>query len=113
MALSRPPELPDGVPPAPPDASADAWSIQYPALWEYMTAVVWSDGAARLPASISLFSEGGVCKVWLNDKALCRTCCVAAPSFAGALARLDRGLSTEDGLDWRPVRTRPLNGRAK
>lgn len=78
---------------------------RWPLVVEYLQATQWDDGTARQTATLSIFHEMGLFKVWVNDRDLRRTCCVSAPTLGDLLDRLELGLAGEP-LDWRPMRER-------
>lgn len=73
---------------------------KYPAIWEYLTLLVWEGGKKRQPSTLSVFVEDGVIKVALNDRDLARSCYVSGASLEDALGALEKALeSGEEG--WR------------
>lgn len=79
------------------------WGVLYPALFEFLSANTWSDGAARLPGSLTLFTDGALWKCCLNDKAQERVCFVTGMSVDHLFSSLEEGL-VSGGLDWRTTR---------
>lgn len=69
-------------------------------VWELMTDSFWDDGSPRDRASILLFMEGSVAKLWVNDKAMGREAWVTAESHDAALDTLEEQLATES-VQWR------------
>lgn len=80
-----------------------------PVLWEFLTAVAWDDGKPRRPGTLLLFSELGVFKGLLKDRACQRECWASGESLSGLLAVLNEGLDG-DSLSWKPTRPEQ-NGR--
>lgn len=74
----------------------------YPLLWTYLTDDTWDDGKPRERSTLMLICEGGVLKVWLNDKALRRSVWVTGESPEDAMGALEQGLRDEC-LPWRPA----------
>lgn len=78
-----------------------AFGKQFPTLFEYLTHEKWDDGKPRDTSTVSLFIEGGVFKLALNDKDLSRSLYVSASSYADVWVALETALN--DSLaDWRP-----------
>lgn len=71
-----------------------------PSLYSYLTESKWDDGQARELATITIFCQDGRWKVFLNDKATNRICCLTGQTVEEVLLSLDEGLRTDD-LDWR------------
>lgn len=74
--------------------------LEYPHLYEYLTESSWDDGKPRDRATIMIIADGGRFKLWLNDKALGRSCWVSGETLEAAFLSLDAGLSADD-LEWR------------
>jgi len=79
----------------------------YPALAEYLTLTAIGK-ESREPSRLSVFSEDGMWKAFLNDPHTGRYVCVSAKSFAGVLGALEGPLQAGDA-DWRESR----NGKRK
>jgi hypothetical protein len=90
------------------DASPGEWLGLYPALSEFLVASRWSNGDARLPGTLTLFSDGPVWKMCLSDRAQSRVAFVSGSSPQGAFQAAEEGLQ-RSSLDWRPQR--PSKGR--
>lgn len=72
----------------------------YPHLEEFITRIRWEDGTLRVPGSITVFSEEGVFKVWLNDKDARVGCCISAGTLDDLWEAVERVVQG-DGGDWR------------
>ncbi len=84
------------------------FSSLHPSLSEWMTAEVWEDSSKRRLPSLTIFSEDGLVKICVNDKATERVAFVSGPSLREALQSIEDGL-TRDSLEWR--RSKPVGGR--
>jgi hypothetical protein len=71
-----------------------------PHLWEHLTAYQWDDGSFRTPSTLTVFYEGGRCKLCLNNRAECATGWVSGDSLHEAMKAMDEALSLGK-LDWR------------
>jgi hypothetical protein len=71
-----------------------------PTLVEYLTATTWDDGQERPTATLLLFTEDGVWKCCLNDRANSRSAWVSGDTPEGCITALEEGLSLGD-LPWR------------
>lgn len=92
-----------------PEASeADAFSVKYPALYEYLRVSVWEDGALRETSTLLVLWEEGAWKGCLHDRAQSRVLWVTGRSLMDLLQRLDAGLASGEA-DWR--RKVPWKGR--
>ena len=85
------------------DASPGEWLGLYPALSEFLVASKWSNGDARLPGTLTLFSDGPVWKLCLSDRAQSRVAFVSASSPQQAFQAAEEGLQ-KSCLDWRSQR---------
>lgn len=81
-------------------SSAGEWSSCFPALVEFLLVARWSDGTARIPGSLTLFTDQGQWKVCLSDKDSGRIAFVTSGSPQGALSAAEAGL-VASSLDWR------------
>ncbi len=79
---------------------ADAFSKEFPALFEYLTLCVWDDGSPRVPATLLVFCEDGLFKICLNDRASGRSAWAAAASWERAFAVMEAMLASGD-VEWR------------
>lgn len=82
-------------------AKGDAMANR-PFLWAMLTDDKWEDGSRRERASILLLCDGGVAKVWLNDRATSRTAWATGETLDGALDQMEEQLAT-DSVSWRAV----------
>lgn len=76
---------------------------QLPALTEFLTAVVWPDGAPRQPGSLLLFFEGGKWKACVSDRAQGMVAFLTVPDLLESLQTLEEALRGEK-LEWRAKR---------
>ena len=90
-------------------ASADdpEFARLYPAVAEYLTLTSLGK-EAREPSRLSVFTEDGVFKAFLNDPHTGRYVCVSAKTFTGVLEALEGPLQAGEA-DWRESR----NGKRK
>lgn len=80
--------------------SVASYLSPYPLVWEYLTDDAWEDGTPRQRASLMIVADGGSLKLWLNDRALDRSCWVSGESLEDALSSLE-GLLYSDSAPWR------------
>lgn len=76
------------------------WGSDFPALFEYMTALAHPDGTARRTCSLSLFCEDGSVKGGLKDRDAGLVLWASAKTLQGLLGALE-GLLTADETPWR------------
>jgi hypothetical protein len=87
-------------------AVGDTWApsggifAKLPILWEYLQAEAYEDGTKRQPSALSVFVEGRVCKVALNDKDVQRSLYASGDTVEEALKALERFLALPKP-DWR------------
>jgi hypothetical protein len=81
-------------------ASDPELAKEYPALTEYLTLVTLGK-EPRQPSRLSLFTEEGVWKVFLNDPHTARYACVSGKTVKGVLTVLEEALAGGE-VDWRP-----------
>lgn len=97
--MKRPVSSPDGaVSPSVPDAGKLLRGCEH--LWAMLTDDKWDDGSFRERATLLLLCDGGIVKLWLNDKALARSAWVSGTSLEEALCTLEAGLY-DDTVGWR------------
>lgn len=82
------------------EAIASDLSKRWPTLWEYLSSAKWDDGSVRETSTLMLLVDEGRLKGCLNDRALERSCWVAADSLMGLLESLEAALES-GGTDWR------------
>jgi hypothetical protein len=73
-------------------------------LFERLTDVLWSDGAARDPDTLFIFFDGERWKAMLKDREAQRVAFVSGASLWACLEALESGLVGEV-LDWRADRS--------
>jgi len=78
-------------------------SARFPALVEFLSAIVWPGGDARLTGTLLLFVEDGKLKGCLNDRDQGVVSFFAAESLLGAVQAAEKVLGSGNG-DWRPQR---------
>lgn len=61
-------------------------------LWAMLTDDAWDDGTTRERSTLLVLCDGGIVKLWLNDKALARSCWVSGESVSDALNTLEESL---------------------
>jgi len=79
------------------------WGEAYPDLWEFATLDRWPDGSARQLGTMLLCVEGGMVKLWLNDKDGGLSCWVSGDSVSSVFKRADVVCGGGEG-DWRVPR---------
>lgn len=90
-----------------PQAAKDAdFAKDYPALHEYLTEVLTSAGELRQTASLSIFTQDGCFKAYLNDKETGMSLAAAGDSFTGLLEALEAMLQSP-ATPWRVQKDRP------
>lgn len=79
---------------------ADKTLSMFPVLLSYLVDDVYEDGGPRERSAVSIFVEGAVVKLALNDKAAKRSLYVASDGLLGAFKALERLLESGEG-EWR------------
>lgn len=93
-----------------PRGCSDAsFSKRYPHLLMYLSETKWDDGTARVPSSFTVFLEGGMVKVALNDKDGQRSLYSSSETLQGALDAIEGHLASDTG-DWRAWNSRTKKG---
>lgn len=82
------------------DRQESDFARAYPCLHEWITLLVWDDGAARVPATVTVFFEDGRFKACLSDRDQQRVAFTSGWTVDGALGALEEGLLGHT-LDWR------------
>jgi hypothetical protein len=88
------------IPTAPASADCCPVFVNYPGIWEMMTADIFAGGEKRLTSTVTLFYEAGVVKVCLNDRENGLTAWSSGVTPSDALDALESGLQA-DSLAWR------------
>lgn len=81
----------------------------YPGLCEFLGALVYQDGSAREPGSITITVDAGRFRLSLNDKDQSCSATVTADNIGEGIKCLEKKLQ-EDTLDWRAWK-KPLTRR--
>lgn len=84
------------------------YMARYPAVWEYLSVAHYPNGKPRILSTLTVFVDGLMVKLCLNDRDAALTAWVAGLTLSDALSALDTGL-TEDTVEWR--RSSPPKGR--
>lgn len=84
-------------------ADAGEWGKAYPELWDFLFALEYDDGGARVPGSMVLFRDGPHLKACLSDKDANLVAFVSGNSPEALFRAIDTGLA-DDTLDWRAQR---------
>lgn len=85
----------------------------FPSLWEYLTAVKYGDGDARVPSTLLIFAEDGMFKVCLNDRDSSAASWSSGSDILGAVASLEGRLASGTA-EWRvkpPAGAGPSRGK--
>lgn len=88
------------------DVSGSRFAMEYPAVWEYLTADSFDDGKPRQTSTVTLFVEGGLCKVVLRDREAQQALFASGETVEGVLASLE-GMLVDALADWRMDRKGP------
>lgn len=75
-------------------------AVDVPKLVEYCTEECWDDGSPRETATVLVFSEGGMWKGCINDRALARKGWASGATLEALLIAFEAGL-VSGALDWR------------
>jgi len=76
------------------------WAKRYPAIWEYLTADRWEDGAVRQTSTLQLFGDRGSLKVALKDRENGVICFLSGRDPEEALEALEMALRNGTA-EWR------------
>jgi len=87
-----------------------AMMANYPHLWAMLTDDKWDDGTRRQRASLLILCDGGLFKLWLNDRDLGRSAWSTGQSPEEAFTELEEGLA-DDALSWRPTEQKRPEGK--
>jgi hypothetical protein len=79
-------------------------SCSFPALWEHLTETAWESGQVRITSTLLIFTEDGMVKLCLHDRASGRSAWVAKSSLTAALKAMEDALEG-DSVEWRRVRS--------
>jgi len=94
----------DGAREAAIPASLRLWSSEFPALFEYLAADKYPDGAGRERAMICLFIEGGAVKGVLQDRDNDRSLWVTGGAVTAVLEALEAKAADPACEDWRAAK---------
>lgn len=78
---------------------------RYPALYELLCSSQSADGKGRLPASLSLFAEGGRLKACISDRTTNMVWFVTLKGCEDVLGQIEQALERDAG-EWRPKKAR-------
>lgn len=87
-------------------AAAGAWSpssgilSKCPGITEYLSKSLYEDGKPRQTSTLTVFIEGGMVKVALNDRDVERSSYMSGEGLEDALRSLEKHL-VEEKVDWR------------
>lgn len=107
LRKAAPPAPSGGAPGA---ADPGEWSASFPALSEFLVAITWEDGSSRISGTLTLFTDQGLWKLCLADKAQSLVAFVSGSSPLHAFQSAEQGLVTGT-LDWRSSRQPNSNKR--
>jgi hypothetical protein len=111
MSWLREVRRPDGPLGAGGCARDPVWMSEYPAVHDYVTAGTRDDGTVRRTSTLTLFTEHGGWKVFLNDRDSGASLCATGDTVAGALSALEVMLEGENP-PWRfSDRPRPAESK--
>lgn len=82
------------------DGKKDEWAMDYPGLWEHLTAGQYPDKTPRETSTLTLFTEEGRVKCCLSDRDQGRVAFLSGLSVVGLLEALEAHL-VAGTLDWR------------
>lgn len=103
----------DGGAPRPSDALDREWLSSWPALHEYLALSTSEDGSPRRTSTLTLFSDGGTWKCYLNEREYGASLCASGDSIGEAIGALEVMLEGSNP-PWRfSDQPKPENGRAK
>lgn len=72
----------------------------YPFLYAFLCESKWDDGTARETGTLTLFTNDGVLKAVLNDRAFNRSAFTSAPTLSGLFDQMESALE-QDCVEWR------------
>lgn len=93
-------------------SAPDIWEEKYPAICEYMTAVVFGDGSPREPSTLTFCVEDGKLKGCVNDRAGKASLWRSGDSMEEVLEALEAALRSPQAV-WRRWRGEPKGGAKK
>lgn len=83
---------------------SDPWLLtNVPSLVEYLADTTFDGGELRTTSTLTIFFEGGLIKIALNDRDAGASLYRSGASIQDALLALQKALGTPDA-DWRPWR---------
>lgn len=108
MALKQRP-----APPTTPPVVGDPWANdefhdEYPNITAFLNDVFWESGMPRVPGTITFFTQVGVLKATVNDRARNVTAYPTAPTWGELLVAIDKGIG-DDSLDWKGKKPDPAD----
>lgn len=100
MALRQRP-APPTVPPVLGDVWAkDEFMDEYPNIFAFLNDVFWESKMPRVPGTITFFTQQGILKATVNDKARNIAAYPTASTWGELLMMIDKGIG-DDSLDWK------------
>lgn len=84
-------------------ASDPKWAKDFPAIHEYLTVAPGDSGNAAKTATLTIFSEAGMFKICLNDRAEGYSAFASGETVTEALEALEGQLSSGN-TDWREAK---------
>lgn len=100
MSVLRRRDSSPAVPGSGADLCASEFAKRWPGLHEFLTAMSYPDGGARVPGTVTFFVDGGLYKACLNDRDAGLTAWVSGPCPVSCWEAIEAGLQ-QDGLEWR------------
>lgn len=87
-------------------AADEALRKKYPVLHEFLTATTGAEGEPRLTSALTVFTDDGCFKAFLNDKHMEASFCVTGDGLEGVLKALEKALASGEAA-WRSTAARP------
>lgn len=84
------------------------WEKRLPSLCAFLCDVAWTDGTARQPGKLTLWTADALWKACLSDQEASVVAFLSSQDPSGLLQSIEKGL-TADKLDWR--RSVPIEKR--
>ena len=97
----RKPKQTQGTPLQKGDLDESDLALKYPTLYGYLTDERWDTGEPRKTSTLLIFTEEGMLKACLNDRALSQSTFLAGDSLETLLVALETCLA-KDSVLWKP-----------